>query len=51
MGPNPAVSLGGIGKITERKPLDKVWAESFELRIAQAQLARQNFPYYLGFSK
>lgn len=49
IGPHPAVSLGGIGKISERKPLDEVWKESFELRKAQAQLARQNFPYYLGF--
>ncbi len=42
----PSVNLGSIDG---QRSLQEIWSENFALRLAQSKLARQLYPYVLGF--
>jgi MoaA/NifB/PqqE/SkfB family radical SAM enzyme len=47
-GVNAQISLEPLGNIFD-KPLERIWKESLELRIAQEKLADKHYAYYLGW--
>jgi len=45
-----STSLNGLGIVGSGRSLQEIWSRSLELRIAQAHLAKQQYPFFLGFS-